>query len=87
MMENVVMARNSNSALVALGQSVRALREKMGISQEELAHQSGLHRTYVGSVERGERNVSLLNIRALADALGVQAWELLRSAEKTRQAK
>lgn len=86
-MENVVMARNSNSALVALGQSVRALREKMGISQEELAHQSGLHRTYVGSVERGERNVSLLNIRALADALGVQAWELLRSAEKTRQAK
>lgn len=51
------------------GEAVRLLREGEGISQEELAHRCGLHRTYVGSVERGERNVSLANIVRLAQAL------------------
>ena len=50
----------------------------MGISQEELAHRAGLHRTYVGSVERGERNLGLDNIHALADALNVEPERLLR---------
>jgi len=52
------------------------MRAKAGISQEELAHRAGLHRTYVGSVERGERNVSLDNIHGLADALGVGPADL-----------
>jgi len=52
-----------------LGETVRRLRESEGVSQEELADRCGLHRTYVGSVERGERNVSLANIVRLARAL------------------
>lgn len=57
--------------------NLRALREKAGISQEELAHRAGLHRTYVGSIERGERNVSLKNIERLANALKVDPVKLL----------
>lgn len=63
----------------SFGLRVRALRQALGLSQEALAELAGLHRTYIGSVERGERNVTLSNIYALADALGVQAQELLRN--------
>lgn len=61
---------------MAFGSRVRALRESNGLSQEALAEKAGLHRTYVGSVERGERNVSLENICALAAALGVRPADL-----------
>lgn len=60
------------------GLRVRTLRNALGLSQEALADIAGLHRTYIGSVERGERNVTLSNIYALADAVGVPAQELLR---------
>ncbi len=55
--------------LRAFGARVRARRQELGLSQEKLAELAGLHRTYIGSVERGERNVSLLNICQLARAL------------------
>lgn len=63
--------------LALFGESVRAARRDAHLSQEELAHRSGLHRTYVGSVERGERNISLASAWALADTLGVQLAGLL----------
>lgn len=59
------------------GRRLRRYRTAAGLSQEELAHRCGLHRTYVGSVERGERNVALLNIVSLATALGTDPADLL----------
>ena len=60
------------------GQKVRKLRIERGLSQEKLAEISGLHRTYISSLELGKRNVSLVNIHALAKALQVTADELLK---------
>lgn len=58
------------------GARMRVFRVKSGLSQEQLAHVAGLDRTYVGSVERGERNVALDNIWKLADALKISPKEL-----------
>jgi len=63
--------------LVALGSTLRTLRQSRGLSQEALADRCGLHRTYVGSVERGERNVSLLTLSRLARALDVEVADLV----------
>ncbi|WP_309832189.1 helix-turn-helix transcriptional regulator [Paracidovorax wautersii] len=62
--------------LVQFGQRLRALRAAKGFSQEALALSSGLDRSYVGGVERGQRNVSLVNILKLATALKVEPREL-----------
>lgn len=58
--------------------NLRKEREARGISQEMLAELAGLHRTYVGSVERGERNISIDNIERLAKALGMEPVDLLK---------
>lgn len=70
-------ARETFPAAREFGGRVRACRRQRGWSLEALAERSGLHWTYVGSVERGQRNVSLRNILRLADALDVDAGELL----------
>lgn len=63
--------------LKRFGQRIRSQREAEGISQERLADLTGLHRTYVGSVERGERNIALLNILRLAEGLRIDAGQLV----------
>jgi len=64
-------AREHISIRISLGRRIREIRRAQGISQEELAYRSGLDRSYVGCVERGERNVSIDNIATLARALNV----------------
>ena len=75
------MAQRSQ-AHIALGAAVRDLRARRGISQEALADLSGMHRTYLGGIERGRRNPSFTNIRRLADALEVRTSELMQRAEE-----
>jgi transcriptional regulator with XRE-family HTH domain len=67
----------SSSLRNILAENARAFRKKHGLSQEELADRCELHRTYIGSVEREERNVSLSTLEVLARALGVSVVELL----------
>ncbi|MEN8494773.1 helix-turn-helix transcriptional regulator [Dehalococcoides sp. THU3] len=61
------------------GERIRNLRKKAGVSQEELADRAGVHRTYLGGIERGERNPSLKNIYAIARALKVSLSDLFKS--------
>ena len=60
----------------AFGRRVRALRKRAGLSQEQLALKCGLDRTYVGGVERGERNISIVNIEKIARALDLSLKDL-----------
>jgi len=64
---------------IELGKRIRALREGSGMSQEELGFKSKLHRTYIGSIERGEQNVSIDNIAKLSKALHVHISDLFCS--------
>ena len=72
------LRKPSKELLDALSKNLRAARAAQHLSQEALAERSDLHRTYVGSVERGERNVSLSTLETLASALGVEPADLLR---------
>jgi len=63
--------------LKRFGINVRNIRKSIGWSQENLADKSGLHRTYIGSIEKGGRNVSLINIERIAKALNVKIGKLL----------
>ena len=67
-----------------LGRAVRRLRRGAGYSQESFADRCGVHRTYMGSVERGETNISLDNLERIARALNMTAGQLLVEAEKER---
>jgi transcriptional regulator with XRE-family HTH domain len=66
------------------GRAVRRLRRGAGYSQESFADKCGVHRTYMGSVERGETNISLDNLERIAKALNMTAGQLLIEAEKER---
>lgn len=65
-----------------LAANLRRIRHSTGLSQEDLADRAGLHRTYISSIERAKRNVSLKNIFLLAEALGVEPGDLLKPVEE-----
>ena len=77
------MARPSPShagspVLVTLGFSIRAIREKQGLSQEAVALACGLDRSYFGGIERGEHNVAVINLEKIANTLGVSIKDLFK---------
>ncbi|MFZ4084669.1 MAG: helix-turn-helix domain-containing protein [Vampirovibrionia bacterium] len=63
--------------LLSLGEIIREKRKALGYSQEGFADLVGLHRTYIGSVERGEKNISFINLRKIAEKLNISLSELL----------
>jgi len=69
---------DNEKILKSFGETIKTLRKRRGISQEELAHLSGLDRSYVGGVERGERNISLINILKIANALNLSLNQLFK---------
>jgi transcriptional regulator with XRE-family HTH domain len=69
-----------SKALINLGSVMRRRREHIGLSQDELGHLCGLHRTYIGSVERGERNLTMESLAAISDALQMKPHDLLERA-------
>jgi transcriptional regulator with XRE-family HTH domain len=67
-------------------ENIRRLRLAKGLSQEALADLAGLHRTYVGAVERGERNITLINANRIAEALGVRLSDCLKERNERKKA-
>ncbi|TAE25006.1 MAG: XRE family transcriptional regulator [Candidatus Kapaibacterium sp.] len=63
--------------LTILGENVRTERIRQGLSQEELADKAGFHRTYIGMIERAERNITLRNLERLAEALNVSITDVI----------
>ena len=72
-----ITRKSTESARLRFARLLKSERLARGISQEALAELAGLHRTYVGSVERGERNIAVDNMEALANALGLDICALL----------
>ena len=68
---------NGESILERFGQNVQRIRKERNISQEKLAELAGLHRTYIGMIERAEKNITLCNIEKIAKALNVKISELV----------
>jgi len=68
---------SDSEILKKFGERVRQLRNQQDISQEELAHKANLHRTYIGMIERAEKNITLLNIEKIANALEVSIKDLI----------
>lgn len=71
---------DSNGRLAKLGAAIRAARLERGLSQEALADAAGIDRSHMGKIERGERNVSVLNVARVSDALSVTIESLMASA-------
>ncbi len=86
-MRRLTQDKDLTVLLKAFSRSVRELREERGISQEELADRSGLHRTYISNLERAEVNVSLKNIKKLARGLEISMTALVEHVERKSERK
>jgi transcriptional regulator with XRE-family HTH domain len=67
-----------NSILISLGERIRELRKERDFSQEELAYRANVHRTYIGMIERAEKNVTIINLEKIAGSLGVSIETLVK---------
>lgn len=76
-----MLKRPSSAIITILSKNILRIRTNNGLSQEELAFKSGLHRTYIGAVERGERNITLSSLELIANALDVKLTTLLEKEE------
>lgn len=72
------MENNNINILIKFGNKIQILRKIKNLSQEELAHICGLHRTYIGMIERGEKNITLKSIEKLSKALDINISDLLK---------
>ena len=68
---------NRKNILITFGKNVQQKRKECGLSQEKLAELAGVHRTYIGMIERAEKNITLLNIEKIAKALNIEIKNLL----------
>ena len=75
---NLLMPMKNSKLLVKFGEKVREKRKEKGLSQEQLSFKADLHRTYIGMIERAEKNITLSNIEKIAKALEVEIIELLK---------
>ena len=80
-MQRVSGENDPQRILVSVGGAIRSARQSSGLSQEALADASEIDRSHLGRIERGERNLSILNLKRIADALGISAAALLQRAE------
>ena len=78
---NTMCKELKNKLLVDFGEKIRHMRKSKGFSQEELAYKANLHRTYIGMIERAEKNISLINIQKIAISLESSIEELLNGIE------
>ena len=76
--------RVAKGLLTALGEEIRAKRARRDMTQDELAAEAGIHRNFVGLIERGQRNVTVVVLEAIADVLEVSLSQLLAGAERRR---
>lgn len=79
-MARVSVKTDHDSSLVRLGSSIRARRQALGLSQEALADYAGIDRSHMGKIERGERNVTILNLMKIAAAMSCHPSDLLSTA-------
>jgi len=69
--------KEKNPILIKFGNKVREIRIQRGLSQEQLAHLANVHRTYIGMIERAEKNITLINIQKIANGLNINLIDLL----------
>lgn len=76
---------SEHKILNIFGENVRRFRHILNISQEELAHKAELHRTYIGMIERAEKNITLVNIEKIANALEVKIEDLIKESNNGKK--
>jgi len=76
---------SKHNILNIFGENVRKHRRLLDISQEELAHRADLHRTYIGMIERAEKNITLINIEKIASALQVKIEDLIKESDNGKK--